>query len=115
MPKGTNVVTHVEMGKRLKETRENKLFTQEDIAGILHIGLKQYQRYEYGDSTLPYDSLIVLEDELNYDIHYIVTGKRQEIDVRREIDNLPILKKLQLILELNENMYMMMIRQIKRP
>lgn len=28
MPKGTNVVTHVEMGKRLKETRENKLFTQ---------------------------------------------------------------------------------------
>ena len=45
-----------EMGQRLREMRENNVLGQKELAEAVHVGYKQYQRYEsvsYTHLTLP--------------------------------------------------------------
>ncbi len=49
----------------LKDLREAKEYSQAGVAGLLGITRRQYQRYEYGDCTVPVQKLIPLARELS--------------------------------------------------
>ena len=51
--------------KNLKEFRENKNLTQENIAEILGMKKQQYYRYETGQRDLPLNHLIKLAQFYN--------------------------------------------------
>ncbi len=51
--------------KNLKEFRENKNLTQENIAEILGMKRQQYYRYETGKRELPISHLITLAEFYN--------------------------------------------------
>lgn len=51
--------------KNLKEFRENKKLTQNDIANVLEMKREQYQRYEVGKRELPINCLVKLAEFYN--------------------------------------------------
>ena len=77
------------MGKRLRKIRKENALSQDDVAGALGICTKQYQRYEYGDSAISCEKLSILEEAFHFDVRYIVTGKREQIDIDRYVVNMP--------------------------
>lgn len=111
MSRSEKDVMNIEIGKRLKEVRENNKFTQEEIAAALSVGEKQYQRYEYGESTLPYDRLNILAKEFDYDIRYIVSGVKQDVDIYAYVVTLSYEDKVRMFSRMNEYMILMMQRQ----
>lgn len=60
------------MYPRIKELREQHGLSQRKAAELLEMHTTQYQRYEYGDRTIPIDFLIKLADFYNVSIDYIV-------------------------------------------
>lgn len=72
------------MSKKLSGTlaklRTEKGLKQTDMAKILGINNRQYQRYESGDSEPKLDTLIFLADYFNVSIDYLVG--RSEYPVR---------------------------------
>ena len=77
------------MGKRLRKIRKENALSQDDVADALGICTKQYQRYEYGDSAISCEKLSILEESFHFDVRYIVTGKREQIDIDRYVVNMP--------------------------
>lgn len=73
------------MGKRLRKIRKENALSQDDVADALGICTKQYQRYEYGDSAISCEKLSILEEAFHFDVRYIVTGKREQIDIDRYV------------------------------
>ena len=71
------------MGKRLRKIRKENAPSQDDVADALGICTKQYQRYEYGDSVISCEKLSILEESFHFDVRYIVTRKREQIDIDR--------------------------------
>lgn len=59
-------------GAILKTTRTNFGITQKDFAAILEITERSYQRYENGNNTPPYDTLIKIADYLNVSTDYLL-------------------------------------------
>lgn len=51
--------------KNLKEFRESKNLTQENIAEVLEMKRPQYSRYETGKRDLPVDCLVKLAEFYN--------------------------------------------------
>ena len=45
---------------RLREVREDRDYTQKEIAEYLNMHTTQYQRYEPGESTVPADVIVAL-------------------------------------------------------
>ena len=78
-----------QMGKRLRKIRKENALSQDDVADALGICTKQYQRYEYGDSAISCEKLSILEESFHFDVRYIVTGKREQIDIDRYVVNMP--------------------------
>lgn len=52
----------VEFGKRLKALREAKGLKQREMADVMGIKLRQYQRYEYGEIGVPLEVLRFFAD-----------------------------------------------------
>ena len=77
------------MGKRLRKIRKENALSQDDVSDALGICTKQYQRYEYGDSAISCEKLSILEEAFHFDVRYIVTGKREQIDIDRYVVNMP--------------------------
>lgn len=59
---------------RLRELRVEKDYSQQQVADLLEIKLRQYQNYESGGSKPRYDTLIKLANEYNVSLDYI-TGR----------------------------------------
>ena len=53
---------------QLRHNREAKGLSQQQLADLLEIGLRSYQRYENGESTPPIDLLYQASKVLNFDI-----------------------------------------------
>ena len=51
-----------DFGKRLKALREAKGLKQREMAEVMEIQLRQYQRYEYGEIGVPLDVLNFFAD-----------------------------------------------------
>ncbi|MBQ9980064.1 MAG: helix-turn-helix transcriptional regulator [Oscillospiraceae bacterium] len=58
--------------RRLRDLREDKDLTQEDIARVLEISQTVYSRYERGFQTIPVVHLLKLADFYNTSTDYIL-------------------------------------------
>ncbi len=58
--------------QRLNETRKSKGFTAQYMADMLHTGIRNYRKYESGDSSPTLDSLIKIADILNVSTDYLL-------------------------------------------
>ena len=57
---------------RIKEIREDKGYTQTDIAKILHTTQQQYSKYELGIQIIPLEKINTLANYYNTSIDYLV-------------------------------------------
>ena len=62
----------VDLGRRLKALRESKDLKQREMAGVMGIKLRQYQRYEYGEISVPLDVLNFFADYFNVTTDYLL-------------------------------------------
>ena len=69
----------VEFGKRLKTLRETKGLKQREMAGIMGIKLRQYQRYEYGEIGVPLEVLNFFADYFGVTADYLL-GREEKHD-----------------------------------
>lgn len=69
---------NVEIGKRLKEVRDNLGYTQSQFAEILGVGEEHYRKIELGSTGLTIDKLWILHKQLNIDATYLVAGEKRE-------------------------------------
>lgn len=58
--------------KRLKELRETKGLTQEEVADIINTTQQQYSKYELGKRLIPLNKLNILADYYETSIDYIL-------------------------------------------
>ncbi len=58
---------------RLKEIREDKDYSQKDIAKILKTTQQQYSKYELGIQLIPIDRLCILADFYNVSLDYLLS------------------------------------------
>ena len=57
---------------RVKEVREDKGYTQNDIAKILNTTQQQYSKYELGIQIIPLEKINTLANYYNTSIDYLV-------------------------------------------
>lgn len=58
---------------RLKDLREDRDFTQKEIAELLHIKQNTYSQYENRHREIPLDMIIKLADFYNVSIDYLLS------------------------------------------
>ena len=61
-----------EFGKRLKSLRELKGLKQREMADIMGVKLRQYQRYEYGEIGVPLEVLNFFADYFGVTADYLL-------------------------------------------
>ncbi len=57
--------------ERIRAIREDRSFTQQKIADLLHIGQRTYSDYESGRTRIPIDSLLKLAKYYDVSMDYI--------------------------------------------
>lgn len=63
--------------EKIREMREDRKLSQQDIADLLHIGQCTYSDYETGKTRIPVESVIALAKFYDVDLNYL-TGISQE-------------------------------------
>ena len=69
---------NVEIGRRLREIRENMGYTQFRFAEILGVVEEHYRKIELGSSGLTLEKVLILYERLNIDATYLIVGKRKD-------------------------------------
>ncbi len=69
---------NVEIGKRLKQIRENMNYSQAEFAEILDVSDDHYRRLESGASGLTVEKLQLLFEKLHIDSNYLVNGQKKD-------------------------------------
>lgn len=64
--------------ERLREIREDKDLTQQDVAKILKTTQQQYSKYELGIRIIPIEKLCILADFYNTSIDYLVNRTNEK-------------------------------------
>ena len=57
--------------QRIRALREDRDFTQAQIAELLNVGQKTYSDYELGKTRSPLDSMLILAKHYNVSMDYI--------------------------------------------
>ena len=57
--------------ERIREIRENRSLTQQNVADLLNVGQRTYADYESGKTRIPVDSLMILAKYYNVSMDYI--------------------------------------------
>lgn len=65
------------MDLRLKELREDRDLTQNEVAKILNISQRAYSHYETGNRTIPLQLLVKLADYYDTSVDYILKRKNE--------------------------------------
>lgn len=80
---------NIQIGKRLREARNNLGRTQAEIAILLGVSEEHYRKYESGATGLSADKLLVLYHEYGIDPTYLITGTclKNDFDVDYYIAN----------------------------
>ena len=60
------------MNLRIKEIRENRHYTQAEIAKVLHCSHQNYSRYESGEITIDAYKITLLADFYNTSVDYLL-------------------------------------------
>lgn len=56
---------------RIREIREDRSLTQQNVADLLNVGQRTYADYESGKTRIPVDSLMILAKYYNVSMDYI--------------------------------------------
>lgn len=62
----------VEFGNRLKELRKKKGLTQQNMADVMGLTMRNYQRYEYGMINVPATTLNFFADFFGVTTDYLL-------------------------------------------
>lgn len=62
--------------ERIREIREDKSLTQQNIADLLHISQRTYSDYESGRTRIPIDSLLKLAKYYDVSVDYLSGASR---------------------------------------
>ena len=57
--------------ERIREIREDRSLTQQNVAALLNVGQRTYADYESGKTRIPVDSLMILAKYYNVSMDYI--------------------------------------------
>mgnify|MGYP003294705580 CR=1 FL=1 len=80
--------TNIQIGKRLREARNNLGRKQAEFAYILEVSEEHYRKYESGATGLSADKLLILYKEYDIDPTYLITGQcMKDFDVDYYIAN----------------------------
>lgn len=73
--------------QRLKDLREDRDLSQNDICKFLNMKQPQYSRYERGERDLPLDILVILSEYYNVSCDYILglTNDKRGIGYKKTI------------------------------
>ena len=63
--------------EKIREVREDRGYTQQQIAELLNVGQRTYSDYETGKTRIPLESVITLARFYDLDLNYL-TGISQE-------------------------------------
>ena len=88
------------VGKRIKELRKQRGWTQKELANHIDGSYQQLNKYESGIHTPPLDKLIQLTEALNTTTDYLITG---EVDEQTPLHNKRLLERFQLLESFNTN------------
>jgi transcriptional regulator with XRE-family HTH domain len=90
---------------RLKELRKEKQLTQKDLANLLHMTERNYQKYELSEMDPVASKLIVLSNFYNVTIDYLLGHSDiKELYTKEEISRIKIVSDSLLITGKLENM-----------
>ena len=62
----------IDFGNRLKKLRKEKGLTQQNMADMMGITMRNYQRYEYGDINVPATTLNFFADYFGVTADYLL-------------------------------------------
>ncbi len=79
-----------DFGDRLKTMRKQKRWTQKELAGMLDIGLSQFNKYESGMHIPPIEKLIQLSNLFDTTVDYLVKGDSTDM---KKLHNSKLLKR----------------------
>ena len=65
------------LGQRLKALRQSKHLTQQEMANMMDITMRNYQRYEYGEVNVPATTLNFFADFFGVSADYLL-GRVEE-------------------------------------
>lgn len=57
---------------RLNSVRKQRGYTAQQMADILHTGIRNYRKYESGDAKPTLEALVVIADTLDVSIDYLL-------------------------------------------
>ncbi len=72
---------------RLKEIREDRDYTQIEMAKLLNITQAQYSRYEKGINSIPLENIEKLADFYNTSIDYLLYRTDERTPYKKSIMN----------------------------
>lgn len=87
-------------GDRLKTMRKQKHWTQKELAGMLDIGLSQFNKYECGLHIPPAEKLIELSRLLDTSVDYLLGGHDAQIS---DLHNTRLIKRFQELEQFNSD------------
>lgn len=88
---------YIDMGKRLRQIRHNLDYTQEQVAELIEVTPAYYGKIERGVHGLSVERLIILNQKLNVDPTYILTGKKNtSIILDKVFEECPMRKRYDL-------------------
>ena len=67
---------------RLSEVRKLKKLSTKDMASILNISIRTYQRYEQGTREPKYDTLLIISNYLDVSLDYLF-GRTDNTEINR--------------------------------
>ena len=67
-----------DVGSRLEEIQSNLDYTQDQMAEMMDVSKEQYRKYCRGESEIPSHKLTILLEKQDFDVKYLLTGKREE-------------------------------------
>lgn len=99
----TSIIDYTLIGKRIKQARNIRTITQEQIAGDLSLSTFYISKIENGKCTPTLETLALIADYLSLDLAYLITGvsklEKQYYDNQlNEITSKATSKQLELII-----------------
>lgn len=70
----TSIIDYTLIGKRIKQYRNNKKLTQEQMANDLSLSTFYISKIENGKSTPTLETLALISNYLGLDLAYLITG-----------------------------------------
>lgn len=88
---------YIDMGRRLRQVRRKLDYTQEHVAELIGVTPAYYGKIERGIHGISVERLIILNQKLDVDLTYILTGKSNTSIMLDEIlEECPLKKRYDL-------------------